>query len=67
MKKTTFILFFLCAMAHSFAVNRYWVAASNANWVDASSWSATSGGASGASAPTTGDDVFFETGSFHRL
>jgi hypothetical protein len=39
--------------------NRYWVGANNANWNATSSWSATSGGSSGASVPTTADDVFF--------
>lgn len=38
--------------------DRYWVAGS-ANWDLTSSWSATSGGASGASVPTSADNVFF--------
>jgi hypothetical protein len=44
--------------------NRYWVGGTG-TW-DASStanWSATSGGASGASAPTAADAVFFDSGS----
>lgn len=39
--------------------DRYWVAGS-ANWDLTSSWSATSGGASGASVPTSADNVFFD-------
>lgn len=45
--------------------NRYWVGGTG-TW-DASSttyWSATSGGANGASAPTSSDDVFFDASSF---
>lgn len=44
--------------------NRYWVGGSG-TW-DASTttnWSATSGGAGGASAPTSADDVFFDSSS----
>jgi len=43
--------------------NRYWVGAGGATgtrWdTDTAKWSATSGGAGGASVPTTADDVFF--------
>ncbi len=64
MKKLTFFLLFLGAMAHSFAANKYWVGISGANWENTSSWSdISSAGASGATVPTTGDDVFFETGA----
>ena len=62
MKKLTFFLLFLGAMAQSFAENRYWVAASSANWEDITSWSTSSGGASGAAVPTATDDVFIEAG-----
>lgn len=43
---------------------RYWVGG-NGNWDAATTtnWSATSGGAGGASAPTATDDVVFDTGS----
>jgi len=43
---------------------RYWVGGSG-NWNSSSTtnWSATSGGASGASAPTSVDDVFFDANS----
>lgn len=44
--------------------NRYWVGGSGI-WDNSSTtnWSATSGGAGGASAPTTADDVFFDANS----
>ena len=44
--------------------NRYWVGGSG-SWNNASNtnWSATSGGAGGATAPTSADDVFFDSGS----
>lgn len=42
---------------------RYWVATSGGNWNTTASWSATSGGASGASVPTRDDDVFFDANS----
>ena len=41
--------------------NRYLVAAGG--WMDYQSWSATSGGAPGASSPTSADDVFFDSNS----
>lgn len=40
--------------------DRYWVAASEANWTDTANWSATSGGAGGASVPGSADNVFFD-------
>jgi len=45
--------------------DRYWVAGGSGNWngTDTNNWSATSGGASGASVPTTADDVFFDANS----
>ena len=44
--------------------NRYWIAGSNGNNVnDPSNWSATSGGAGGASAPTAADNVYFDGNS----
>lgn len=44
--------------------DRYWVGGSG-SWNDTSTanWSATTGGASGASAPTTADNVFFDANS----
>jgi hypothetical protein len=45
--------------------NRYWVAGGSGNWngTDTNNWSDSSGGASGASVPTTADDVFFDANS----
>ena len=44
--------------------NRYWVGG-NGTWdtTTTTNWSATSGGAGGASVPTSGDDVFFDLNS----
>jgi hypothetical protein len=44
--------------------NRYWVGGTG-TWddTDTTNWSATSGGAGGASAPTTADTIFFDTNS----
>jgi hypothetical protein len=43
--------------------NRYWVGGSG-NWDGGTAnWAATSGGSSGASAPTSADDVFFDVNS----
>jgi len=41
--------------------NRYWVAGSAGNWNDTANWSITSGGAGGASVPTTGDAAIFDS------
>ena len=45
--------------------NRYLVAGGSGLWnaTDTNNWSATSGGASGASCPTSSDDVFLDAGS----
>lgn len=42
--------------------NRYWVGGGG-TWTSTTKWSASSGGASGASVPTTFDDVFFDANS----
>jgi len=42
--------------------NRYWVGGTG-NWGDTSSWSTSSGGSSGASVPTSSDDVFLDSNS----
>jgi hypothetical protein len=42
--------------------DRYWVSGSG-NWSDTNKWSATSGGAGGASVPTSADNVFFDANS----
>lgn len=43
--------------------NRFWVAGGTGNYNSTTNWSATSGGASGASVPSTADDVFFNASS----
>lgn len=44
---------------------RYWVFGGiTVNWASTSNWSATSGGATGASVPVAGDDVIFDHNSF---
>jgi len=43
--------------------DRYWVAGGTGNYNSTTNWSATSGGASGASVPSTGDNVFFNASS----
>jgi hypothetical protein len=42
------------------AQSRYWVANSTSNWNNTANWSATSGGAGGASVPTTTDLAIFD-------
>jgi len=53
-----FLLLFVTAVAN--AADRY--AVSSGNWNSTATWSTTSGGASGASAPTALDNVFIEGG-----
>jgi hypothetical protein len=43
--------------------DRYWVAGGTGNYNSTTNWSATSGGASGASVPLAADDVFFNANS----
>lgn len=43
--------------------NRFWVAGGNGNWNDTSNWSATTGGASGASVPGSTDAAMFDASS----
>lgn len=43
--------------------NRYLIGSGNRNWNSASSWSATSGGAGGASIPTSADNVILDSNS----
>jgi hypothetical protein len=44
-------------------VTRYWVATSGGNWSAASSWAASSGGASGSTVPLVHDTIVFDTNS----
>ncbi|MBD80926.1 MAG: hypothetical protein CL840_18560 [Crocinitomicaceae bacterium] len=41
--------------------DRYWVGTTNNNWNDTGNWSTTSGGASGASVPGSGDRALFNS------
>ena len=43
--------------------DRYWVPLGTGNWNSTTNWSATSGGASGASVPTSADNVIFDANS----
>lgn len=43
--------------------NRYWVTGGTGNWNDVSNWSATSGGASGASVPGSSDAALLDANS----
>ena len=43
--------------------DRYWVAGGTGNYNSTTNWSATSGGASGATVPTAADNVFFNASS----
>jgi hypothetical protein len=49
------------------AANRYWVSILGGNWNSTTSWSASSGGLPGASAPVAGDAAIFDGGSFLSL
>jgi len=63
MKHVLFSMALLAALASSFsatAANRYWIAAAAANWNNTANWSTTSGGAGGASVPSTGDIANFD-------
>jgi hypothetical protein len=59
-----FMMFFLAAPQPAHAADRYWVGGTG-NW-DASTtthWSESSGGSTGASVPTSADNVIFDTSS----
>jgi hypothetical protein len=43
--------------------NRFWVGAGTWNSTNTANWSATSGGSTGASVPTSSDDVYFDVNS----
>src|ERR1700722_520424 len=54
-------IFLLCSQSLQ-AASRYWVGILPGNWSSTSNWSASSGGAGGASVPTAADNVFFDGG-----
>lgn len=61
--KQFYTIFSLCLLSVTslFAQTRYWVGADNANWNNINNWSATSGGAGGASIPdASGYDVVID-------
>ena len=51
---------FLLLIPDSYAVSRYWIAASTGAWSNAMNWSAASGGPGGAGAPGVADRAFFD-------
>jgi hypothetical protein len=60
MKKLFTLILCLSMTMSTFAADRYWVGGAAAGWGVTSSWSATSGGAGGASVPVANDTVYFE-------
>lgn len=64
MKRLALIFLFLIGLLNpAFAADRYWVGGTG-NWSDNTNhWSATDGGAPGASLPTSSDNVFFTAAS----
>ncbi len=53
---TSFMIFYIGINVFA---QRYWVASESSNWNNAANWSATAGGAGGASVPTAADLVIF--------
>lgn len=47
--------------------NRFWVTGGNGTWTSTTNWSATSGGARGASVPTAADSVFFDRAATYTV
>ncbi|NTW31748.1 MAG: hypothetical protein HGB12_03850 [Bacteroidetes bacterium] len=50
---------------NTFAANRYWVGGTGTWDATTTHWSASTGGGSGASVPTSADNVFFDANSFN--
>lgn len=50
----------LLCMSNGLSAARYWISNVPSNWNNTANWSASSGGAGGASIPTTTDDVRFD-------
>jgi hypothetical protein len=57
-----FLLFLSILLSQNILAARFWIAASPSNWNNTLNWSATSGGAGGASVPVAADDVNFDNG-----
>jgi hypothetical protein len=63
MKRLIGLLLVLTAFCSAaFSQSRYWVGASGGTWSTGTNWSATSGGAGGAGAPTSVQDAIFDNG-----
>jgi hypothetical protein len=62
MKTRLLTLLFVCffTVANTFAIDRYWVGGAASTWDATTSWSETSGGASGASIPDSTMNVIFD-------
>jgi hypothetical protein len=60
-RKVCLFLLFTCISYTTFS-QRYWVATTSSNWNNTANWSATSGGAGGASVPTAGVAAVFNGG-----
>ncbi|MGB0523373.1 MAG: T9SS type A sorting domain-containing protein [Flammeovirgaceae bacterium] len=58
--KTLITTLFLLPLFTVHAAERYWVASSNGLWNNTTNWATSSGGAGGASVPTTSDNVIFD-------
>ena len=69
MKKCyTLLLLSLASFSYCFSQTRYWVAPSGGLWSSSANWSATSGGAGGASVPNSNSfDVVFDQNSLVNL
>lgn len=63
MKKIIYLLAFFATTLNCFSATRYAVSGGTGNWNSTTNWSTTSGGASGASFPTSSDDVIFDANS----
>jgi hypothetical protein len=63
MKKTIYLLVFFATTLHGYSATRYEVSGGTGNWNSTTNWSTSSGGASGASFPTSSDDVIFDANS----
>src|SRR5687768_6712738 len=59
MKRFYLVLILAVITQISFAQSRFWIATTSGNWNDPANWSATSGGAGGATVPTTGNLAVF--------
>lgn len=59
MKTLSTTLLVLVVVYSGIAQNRFWIASTSGNWNDPSNWSTTSGGAGGASVPTTTNVAIF--------